>query len=67
MKEALVNYVEAVSDKVQNVGQCKMAASAVTALTEGEISMKTRVIIIMKRLMPYENVCILLLLKTLKH
>lgn len=43
MKEALVNYVEAVSDKVQNVGQCKMAASAVTSLTEGEISMKTRV------------------------
>lgn len=43
MKEALVNYVEAVSDKVQNLGQAKMAASAVNGLTEGDISMKTRV------------------------
>jgi hypothetical protein len=43
MKEKLVNYVDEVADKVQNVGQCKMAASAVNGLTEGDISMKTRV------------------------
>lgn len=61
MKEKLVNYVDEVADKVQNVGQCKMAASAVNGLTEGDISMKTRVTIDIyniykKNYWTYENI-----------